>query len=420
MSFFTRPIIVFLLNEGTHRFMKILLVCQHYYPEPFRVTRIAENLVKDGNEVTVLTGIPNYPEGHYYPGYSKKENREQTINGVHIIRAFEHPRKKGVLHRVWNYYSFPFHGSRIAKKLKERFDCILTIGLSPIMMARPAIAYKKKWGTPILMYEMDLWPESLLAGGIKKGSFVYNHYKKVSAKIYSQMDRILVTSEAHIEYIESLIGKKEGRIAWLPQFADDILSAHPAQKPSGGPTTFLFAGNIGKAQSCITILEAAKKWRDSNKVRFLFVGSGSELDNLKAFKEENKLDNVIFEGRVPLSEMQKYYDLADAAIVSLAGDEYCKKTVPGKVQSYLKAGLPILSIDSGATSKWIDGIGCGFTCPAEDVEGFVGIVERFMSLSMEEKVELSKKSKSFYENKLTESNFMDRLKCCLSSIITNN
>lgn len=389
--------------------MKILLVCQHYYPEPFRVTRIAENLVKDGNEVTVLTGIPNYPEGQYYPGYSKKENREQTINGVHIIRAFEHPRKKGVLHRVWNYYSFPFHGSRIAKKLKERFDCILTIGLSPIMMARPAIAYKKKRGTPILMYEMDLWPESLLAGGIKKGSFIYNHYKKVSAKIYSQMDRILVTSEAHIEYIESLIGKKDGRIAWLPQFADDAVGERPSKKSSDGPTTFLFAGNIGKAQSCITILEAAKKWRGSNKVRFLFVGSGSELDNLKAYKEENKLDNVIFEGRVPLSEMQKYYDSADAAIVSLTGDEYCKKTVPGKVQSYLKAGLPILSIDSGATSKWINEIGCGFTCPAEDVGGFAGIVERFMSLSTKEKEAFSKKGHSFYNAKLAESCYMENI-----------
>lgn len=397
--------------------MKILIVSQHYYPEPFRITRIAENLAKDGNEVTVLTGIPNYPEGYYYPGYSKKENREQTINGVHIIRVLEHPRKKGVLHRVWNYYSFPFHGSLVAKKLKERFDCILTIGLSPIMMAKPAIVYKKKWGTPILMYEMDLWPESLLAGGIKKGSFIYNHYKKVSANIYSQMDRILVTSEAHIEYIESLIGKKEGRIAWLPQFADDALSEHPSKKTSDGPTTFLFAGNIGKAQTCITILEAAKKWKDSNKVRFLFVGSGSELENLKAYKEENKLDNVIFEGRVPLSEMQKYYDLADAAIVSLTGDEYCKKTVPGKVQSYLKAGLPILSIDSGATSKWINEIGCGFTCPAEDVEGFVRIVERFISLSAKEKGTLSEKGNSFYNAKLTENYYMESIKTELGRLI---
>ncbi len=397
--------------------MKILLVCQHYYPEPFRVTRIAENLVKDGNEVTVLTGIPNYPEGHYYPGYSKKENREQVINGVHIIRALEHPRKKGALHRVWNYYSFSFHGSRVAKKLKERFDCILAIGLSPIMMARPAIAYKKKWGTPILMYEMDLWPESLLAGGIKKGSFIYNHYKKVSARIYSQMDRILVTSEAHIEYIESLIGKKDGRIAWLPQFADDAVGERPSQKPSDGPTTFLFAGNIGKAQSCITILEAAKKWKDSNKVRFLFVGGGSELEHLKAYKEENKLDNVIFEERVPLSGMQKYYDLADAAIVSLTGDEYCKKTVPGKVQSYLKAGLPILSIDSGATSKWINEIGCGFTCPAEDAEGFAKIVERFASLSMEEKEAFSKKGCSFYNAKLTENYYMGSIKTELGRLI---
>ncbi|MGN1075675.1 MAG: hypothetical protein ACI4QP_01725 [Candidatus Enteromonas sp.] len=101
--------------------MKILLVCQHYYPEPFRVTRIAENLVKDGNEVTVLTGIPNYPEGHYYPGYSKKENREQTINGVHIIRAFEHPRKKGGPSSRLELLLFPFSRVASCKEVKRTF-----------------------------------------------------------------------------------------------------------------------------------------------------------------------------------------------------------------------------------------------------------------------------------------------------------
>ena len=388
--------------------MKILLVCRHYYPEPFRVTKIAEDLVRRGFEVTVLTGIPNYPEGEYYPGYSKHENRKQTINGVEIIRAYELPRKKGVVHRVLNYYSFSFFGSRLAKKLPGTFDCILTVGLSPIMMANPAIAYKKRWGVPILMYEMDLWPESLLAGGIKKGSLIYNHYKKVSRKIYSQIDRILVTSKSHIDYIASLT-QNLGAISWLPQFADDPFDSEHRSFKEKDITTFLFAGNIGKAQSCMTILLAAERLLKTAKARFLFVGSGSELTHLQAYQKARNLTNVEFVGRVPLKEMGKYYQQADCAIVSLASDSYCQMTVPGKVQSYLKAGLPILSIDSGETSRWIQEIGCGLTCPSENVEALCKTISDFIALPTSQKEVFSSAGRSYFEAHLTENQFMCEL-----------
>lgn len=152
--------------------MKILIVSQHYWPENFRITDIAESLVSNGHQVTVLCGLPNYPKGYIFGGYKHGKNRTQEHNGVRIIRAKEIARRKGILFRFLNYYSFPYHANKLIRKLDKDFDVVLVNELSPIMSAVPGIKYAKKHNKPLIMYEMDLWPESLLAGGIKKG-FVY-------------------------------------------------------------------------------------------------------------------------------------------------------------------------------------------------------------------------------------------------------
>ena len=73
--------------------MKILVICQYYYPEPFRITDICEELVKRGHEVTVVTGTPNYPMGEIYEGYREGEKRDEMINGVKVHRCFTIGRK---------------------------------------------------------------------------------------------------------------------------------------------------------------------------------------------------------------------------------------------------------------------------------------------------------------------------------------
>ena len=165
--------------------MKILVVCQYYYPEPFRITDICEELVRRGHEVFVVTGLPNYPEGMIYSGYRGKDKRDENINGVRVHRCFTIGRRSGVLFRFLNYYSYAFSSVRYTSKLKEKFDVIFVNQLSPVMMAKAAISYKKKHNTKIVMYCLDLWPESLTVGGIKKGSAIYKFFHKVSAKMYS-------------------------------------------------------------------------------------------------------------------------------------------------------------------------------------------------------------------------------------------
>ena len=103
--------------------MKILIISQHYYPEPFRITDICEELVKRGHEVSVITGLPNYPKGEIYPGYRDKSKREEGINGVKVHRCFTIGRKGGVVKRVLNYYSFALSSKayKTVRRNRERY-----------------------------------------------------------------------------------------------------------------------------------------------------------------------------------------------------------------------------------------------------------------------------------------------------------
>lgn len=395
--------------------MKILIVSQHYYPESFRVTSLAESLVKRGHDVTVLTGIPNYPKGEYYPGYSKKTHRDETLNGVHIIRASESPRKTGVIRRAINYYSFANSAKKIAKKLPGDFDVVLAWTTSPIMMAEPALTYKKKWGVPVLMYEMDLWPESLLAGGIKKGSLIYNHYQRVSSRIYSKMDKILVSSKQHIGYIKSLLNQ-DVPFGWLPQYADDE-GAPLETKENSGIHRFLFAGNIGMAQSCDTIIEAAHLLKEYPYIEFLFAGDGSEAHHLKNLVQEKSISNVKFLGQIPKNEMGAIYASSDAAFVSLTKQGFCFTTIPGKVQTYMKVGLPIINCAEGATAEFIEEANCGINVPGENPKALSEAILHFVALSSDKRREMAENGKHFYNEFLTEEKHLDCIESEMKKLV---
>lgn len=393
--------------------MKILLVTQYYWPENSRVTDIAESLKKEGNNVTVLTGLPNYPQGYIYEGYRKDENRIQEHNGVHIIRAKLIERRRDILHRFLNYYSFPFFGSKLVKKLSENFDIVLAMEESPIMLVKPAIAYAKKHKKPLLMYEMDLWPESLLAGGITNKSLIYKHYKKVSAKIYSKCDKILTSTKEHIPYIKNLPGCKDLDIEYLPQYADTVFEESNYGNEDNGVIDLMFAGNIGKAQSADTIIKAAALLKNDVRFKFHIVGIGSELDNIKNLATELKTDNVIFYGQRPLEDMPGLYKSADAMLVTLEDRPYANMTIPGKVQSYMAAGKPIIGAINGSCANFINNNNVGCTCPSGDSVALANLIK---NLDLKELQLIGEHSKDVYSKKYSKSIFMKRLISTLESM----
>lgn len=357
--------------------MKILVISQHYYPENFRITDICETLVEMGHQVDVICGLPNYPEGKVLSDYKHRKNREQVINGVNIHRCFEIGRGKSKVKLFLNYYSVCLSMLSKAKKLKEKFDVVFINQLSPVMQAWAGIAYAKKHKVPCIMYCYDLWPDSLAAGGIGKNNPIFKYYFKVSNKCYKQVDKLLVTSKSFIDYFVNYHHIDVNKIHYLPQYCEDIFSNIEVQyEKKDNEFNYVFAGNVGKMQSVETIIKAANEIKDDKSIKIHIVGDGSNLENCKKLASEYKLDNVIFYGRRPLEEMPKFYSMADAMIVTLAKNDVISKTLPGKVQSYMAAGKPIIAAIDGECQTIIKEAGCGFVCAGED---FISLSRIFIS-----------------------------------------
>lgn len=383
--------------------MKILVVCQYYYPEPFRVTDICEELVKRGHEVSVITGEPNYPEGEIYSGYEKHNHKNEVINGVNVHRCRIIPRKTGVLYRFLNYYSFAISSLAyvLSGKCKAKdgrpFDIVFVNQLSPVMMAYAGIAYKKKYRVPLVVYCLDLWPESLLAGGISKGSLIYKAFHIISKRIYREADRICVSSQMFSDYMAEEFGIIKSNVEYLPQYAEDLFDSIKSSQNESGVYNFTFAGNIGSMQSVDTILKAAETLLDE-PVHFHIVGSGSELDNLIAFAKKHQLSNVTFHGRQPIERMPEYYEMSDAMLITLKKDPVISMTLPGKVQSYMAAGKPIIGAINGETNNLIRSSNCGYCGSAESVNDLVDNIKRFLNDDILDVKQMELNAMNYYNN----------------------
>lgn len=393
--------------------MKILVVCQHYYPEPFRITDICEELVRKGHEVSVITGVPNYPEGVIYNGYRKGKNRNEIRNGVTIHRCFTVGRKGGIIKRLLNYYSFSLSSIKYVKKIEEKYDVVLVNQLSPVMMANAGITYVIRHHVPLYMYILDLWPASLSAGGIKENSFIYKHYRKVSERIYKAANKLLISSNMFSDYLNKQFSISKDKIIYFPQYAEELFNVEECKKIPNQTIDLMFAGNIGQIQSVETIIRAAKICEDVINLRWHIVGEGSDLEKCKQLADNLHVSSIIFYGRKPIEEMPKYYAKADAMLVTMTKNEILSLTLPGKVQSYLAAGKPIIGSIDGEARTVINKARCGYCSEAENVEKLAENVHRFCLEKDYE--EYSRNSRKYYEEYFEKQKLMTRLDFILNN-----
>lgn len=387
--------------------MKVLVVCQYYKPEPFRIPDICEALVEMGHSVTVVTGTPNYPEGVIYPGYENGAKADEVINGVTVHRCPLIPRKSGAIYRFLNYYSFVWSSQKYLRRLKEDFDVVFVNQLSPVMMAEAGLSWAKRKGKRCVLYCLDLWPESLLAGGIRKDSLIYKVFWKVSQRIYRRADDILVTSRGFMPYFAETLGLTGKKLRYLPQYAEDMFGQLPAVTGQKEPVDFLFAGNVGSLQSVETIVEAARLLQEDKGIRIHIVGGGISLENCK--KQAEGLKNITFYGRRDLSEMPGFYAMADVLLITMGRDPVLSATLPGKVQSYMAAGKPVAGAIDGETARLINEEAlCGVCCGAEDAASLAEII-RQMAAAPEKREEYGGNARRYYREHFQKVHFMAEL-----------
>jgi len=394
--------------------MKLLVVCQHYWPEPYPLADICEALAARGHEITVLTDVPNYPMGYIYEEYRHGKNRVQSRNGVTIQRCFTIGRRHNILFRFLNYYSYALSSSLKAAALKEEYDAVLAYQTSPVMMSSGAYAYAKRHGKRVLLYCLDLWPASLSAGGVGESSPIYRFFKQVSRRLYQKADCLLVSSRQFTGYLQDNFDIPAEKIGYLPQYAYG--NAEPAASTAEKSTVdLLFAGNVGAAQNLSTALRAAALLSEKHpELRWHIVGDGSELENLKALTAELGLSCVTFYGRRPSEEMPAFYAKADALLVLLMDNPFISLTLPAKVQGYMAAGKPVLAAARGEIPAVLEESGCGFCAEPENPQALAEAVEQF--LSCEDKEALCRNARNYYEQHFRKDFVIEQLEAELQAL----
>jgi glycosyltransferase involved in cell wall biosynthesis len=396
--------------------MKILVVCQMYYPEQFLINDIAPALVKRGHDVTVLTGLPNYPEGKVPQEYKWGRKRNEVIDGVKVIRCFEIGRHSGRISLILNYLSFELSANYKARFMPDSFDVVLSYQLSPILMTCPAIIYKKNHNAPVLLYCLDIWPESAKAHVKNDKGFLYKGIAKFSRSIYQNCDKIAVTSEPFIEYMKKVNGIPENKLCYIPQHADDRLLTEDLSAPDNHIADFMFAGNLGHGQTIEVIVKAAGILKNRNDFKVHIVGDGSRIEALKELaKTEGVEDKVIFHGRYPHSEMHQLYKMADALLITLRGNNFVGNTMPGKLQVYMTTGKPIFGAINGAARDVIKEAECGACVASGDYEGLAMLMKDFIE-NPHNYNECGKKAREYFKANFTKEIYINRLETKLKNL----
>lgn len=384
--------------------MNLLVVSQYYYPEQFRINDICKEWVKRGYNVTVITGIPNYPQGKFYKGYNWFKNRKEEKDGVNIIRLPIISRGKSAIRLVLNYLSFVISGFFFAKFTRKKFDKVFIYEVSPITQSYVGIWYAKRKKIECNLYVMDLWPESIqLATGIKNKT-ILNIVGKMVDNIYKNCDRIFTSSKSFIKSIEKR-GQPSNKLLFWPQYAESFYKPIPKDEcyiseiPDDDTFKIIFAGNIGQAQGLDILVDVAKEIKQkSMNVKFYIIGDGRAKKTLiENVNKENVNDIIKFIEKKPANEIPKYYAVCDMAFISLKKDELSNQVLPAKLQSYLACGIPILGCVDGEAKDVIENSKAGYCVEHNSIQ-IVEKIEEILKLSKKDFNIMQENAVRFFNN----------------------
>ena len=386
--------------------MKVLLVCQYYYPENFIITKIAEQMAADGYEVHVLTGKPNYGYGYILPAY--KNISEEVVNGVNIHRVNLYPRKRSRLSIIKNYLSFWKNSKKWVRKTKLEFDYIYSMSLSPVTICSAGNLYAKKHHVKHIIHCLDLWPESVLVTkAVKENSLVYKLLYRWSRSIYSHADRILISSPSFKDYFENTLKLPINNIDYVPQ-CSLVEDSDIAAFDYGEGTHILYCGNLGLIQQIPLIIESMCLLK-SEDIHFHIIGMGPMTDYLiNSIKERGLENKVIYHGPIVAKLAAAYFKKADALYISLKSEGTVGKTIPSKLMMSLTFGRPIVGVIQGDGKQILEDSGGAFLAE-EDPESVKNALLGISRLSDKEKARLGKLNKMYYDSHFSLRTVVDKI-----------
>jgi colanic acid biosynthesis glycosyl transferase WcaI len=405
--------------------LQILVVTQYFWPENFRVNDLVKEWVRRGHHVTVLTGVPNYPEGKVFDIYIERPSNFVRYEGAHICRVPMISRGTGRLRLALNYLSFVLGGCIWgAWRLGGiKVDVIFVFEPSPVTVGLPAIMMGKIKKAPIVFWALDLWPETLKAVGVIRSPLLLAWLGRLTSFIYNRCTLVLGQSRSFLESIANYCDDK-AKIRYFPNWAEDVFIDDNVQPAPEIPIitdgfTVVFAGNIGEAQDMPALLDAAELLKDNISIRWVILGDGRKSRWLQLEVLRRGLDKqVLLPGRFPIERMPSFFAHADALLVSLKGDPVFSMTIPGKVQSYLITGIPLLGMLDGEGAVVIREAQAGLACDAGDSLGLVSALLTMAAMLPDERQQLGLNGREYAQQHFGHTQLMDRLEVLLTEAIS--
>jgi len=396
--------------------MRILIVTQYFWPENFRINDLVRELQSRGHNLTVLSGIPNYPSGIVFPEFRADPARFANFEGVEVIRVPMMPRAQGSLRLVVNYLTFVLGAASFGIfKLRARsFDLVFIYEPSPITVAIPAILIGRLKKIPVVFWVLDLWPETLAALGVVRSKRMLSLIGRGVRLIYDHCTLVLGQSRSFVPSISGYCSDPT-KVRYYPSWAEAMFVSDGVKKAPEVPEvadafTIVFAGNIGESQDMPALLRAAECLREDKRVRWIVVGDGRKFDWVRAEVENRGLaDTVLLVGRHPIERMPSFYAHADALLVSLKRNPVFSLVIPAKLQTYLMSGVPILGMLDGEGAQVIRDSGAGLSCPAGDSAALVTCIRDLMARSVEERAEMGRRGRQYASSQFDRDSLISAL-----------
>lgn len=387
----------------------ILVLSQYFHPEPFRINDMCTEWVKRGYKVTVLTGIPNYPQGKFYDGYGYTKKRKEIWNGIEIIRIPLIPRGNNAIGMICNYLSFVVSGFFWKTFTKLKVDYVFMFEVSPMTQALVGVWYAKKHKVPCYLYVQDLWPENVITVTGIKNPMIIKPIDKMVDYIYKNVEQIFATSPSFVEAIcNRSVKVKRTKVHYWPQYAEEFY--RPCEKkivdeiPEDNSFKVIFTGNIGTAQGLQILPQTAELLKDAN-VRFVMVGDGRYLAEFNSEVEKHGVgDKFIMVPRQPAERIPELLAVCDAAFLSFQDAELWRKTIPAKLQSYMACGMPIIASAEGETERVVKEAECGVCCKIGDA---TGLADAIRVIAEQDMPQMANNSRRYFEEHFDKQKLMD-------------
>ena len=387
---------------------RVLLLTQWFDPEPtLKGLVFARELVRQGFEVEVVTGFPNYPGGKVYPGYRVKWLQREVIDGVQITRVPLYPNHdQSAIKRVLNYASFAASSLVYGLFMAKRANVIYAYH-PPLTVGITASLIRLLRRIPVVYDIQDMWPDTLRATGMLNNVRALGVVATVCRWVYRQVDHIVVLSPGFKRLLLER-GVPEHKLEVIYNWADEAALSAPQSLGDLPPVLadtsqfrILFAGNMGKAQALDAVLDAARLLQERGApVRWVMLGGGVEVARLQQRAADMRLCNLVFLPAVPMAEVGRYLQAADVLLVHLRKDPLFEITIPSKTQAYMATGKPLLMAVDGDAADLVRQSGGGVVAESENPQALAAVAEALSKVPAADLAAMGRKAGQFYADHL--------------------